>query len=198
MFVIHIFLFCVCNCHGNVSILSIFLQGFDFRHLGSWNIDSMEIELPDKSSDETLATFIEDLEKFKIPISFQKQDKCIRPVLKVVPIDSFLALNNTECKLKGHFIKNTCQSYLIYAFQNISLDGHFILKLKCNLIFQPIIHILIRAQHLTYDLFEIQVFSNKYVHLASWNIKENIIRHVYIKSRIKNKFQSFQYFHIDV
>ena len=163
MFVIHIFLFCVCNCHGNVSSLSIFLQGFDFQHLGSLNIDSMEIELPDKSSDETLATFSEDFGKFKIPMSFQKQEKCIRPVLKVVPIDSILALNNTECQIKGQFIKDTCQSYFIYAFQNILLDDHFILKLKCNLIFQPIVHILMETQHLTYDLFEIQIFSNRYI-----------------------------------
>ena len=180
MFVIFVFLFCVDNCHGNVSALSNFLQVFDFQHLDSLNIDSMEIELADQSSDETLAAFTEDFEKLKIPTSFQKKDKCVRPVLKVVQIDSILALNNTECQIKGQFIKNTCQSYLIYAFQNTLLDDHFILKLKCNLIFQPIVHILMKTQYQTYDLFEIHVFSNRYIHLAYWNIIENIIRYVKI------------------
>ena len=177
MFAIFIFLFCVCNCQGNLSTLSKFLQGFNFRHLDSLNIDSMEIELTDKSSDETLAAFTEEFGKFKISTSFQKQDKCIRPVLKVVPIDSILALNNTECQIKGQFIKNTCHSYLVYAFQNILLDDSFILKLKCNFIFQPFAHILVKTEPLVYHLYEVQVFSSRYIHLASWNTKENIIRY---------------------
>ena len=182
MFVIFVFLFCVDNCHGNVSALSKFLQVFDFQHLDSLNIDSMEIELADQSSDETLAAFTEDFEKLKIPTSFQKKDKCVRPVLKVVQIDSILALNNTECQIKGQFIKNTCQSYLIYVFENTLLDDSFISKLKCNLIFQPIVYILMKTQNLVYDLYEIQVVSNRYIHLASWDIKGNIMR--YLKTKM--------------
>ena len=187
MFQIFIFLFCVCNCNGNgnASTLVNFLQGFNFQHLHSLNIDSMEIELTDISSDETLAAFTEEFGKFKISTSFQKQDKCIRPVLKVVPIDSILALNNTECQIKGQFIKHTCHSYLLYAFQNILLDDSFILKLKCNFIFQPFVHILVKTEPLIYYLYEVQVFSVRYIHLASWNIKENIIR--YVKTKIINR-----------
>ena len=181
MFSIFIFLFCVCNCHGNASALLKFLHGFNFQHLDSMNIDSMEIELIDKSSDETLAAFTEEFGKFKIPTSIQKKDECIRSVLKVVPIESILALNNTKCQIKGQFIKNTCQSYLIYVFQNILLDHSFISKLKCNLIGQPIVHVLMKTQPLLYDLYEIQVISSRNISLASWNIKEDIIRYVKIK-----------------
>ena len=195
MFVI--FLFCVCNCHGNSSILIRFLQDFNFQHLDSMNIDSIEVELPDHSSDETWALFAEEFQNFQKTTSFQVQDNCTIPALKVIPMNSIITLNNTECQIKGQFIRDTCQSYLIYSSENILvLDKNFISKLRCNLIFQPIVHILMKTRHLTYDLFEIQVFSNKYVHLASWNIKENIIR--YVKSRIINKSQSIQYFHIDV
>ena len=173
-----IFIFCVCNCHGNSSILIRFLQDFNFQHLDSMNIDSIEVELPDQSSDETWALFTEEFQNFQKPTSFQVQDNCSIPALKVIPINSIITLNNTECQIKGQFIRDTCQSYLIYASENILLDKYFISKLRCNLIFQPIVHILMKTQYQTYDLFEIHVFSNRYIHLAYWNIIENIIRYV--------------------
>ena len=177
-----IFLICVCNCHGNSSMLIRFLQNFNFKHLDSMNIDSIEIEPHDRSSDETWALFNDEIERFQKPISFQTPDNCSIPTLRVIPMDSILALNNTECQIKGQFIRDTCQSYLIYVFENILLDESFISKLKCNLIFQPIVHILMKTQPLVYDLYEIQVISNRYIHLASWNIKENIMR--YVKTKI--------------
>ena len=180
MFVI--FLFCVCNCHGNSSILIRFLQDFNFQHLDSMNIDSIEVELPDQSSDETWALFTEKFQNFQKPTSFQVQDNCSIPALKVIPINSIITLNNTECQIKGQFIRDTCQSYLIYASENILLDKYFISKLRCNLIFQPIVHILMKTHHLVYDLYEIQVFSNRYIHVASWNINENTMR--YVKTKI--------------
>ena len=177
-----IFLFCVCNCHGNSSILIRFLQDFNFQHLDSMNIDSIEVELPDHSSDETWALFAEEFQNFQKTTSFQVQDNCTIPALKVIPMNSIITLNNTECQIKGQFIRDTCQSYLIYASESILLDIYFISKLRCNLIFQPIVHILMKAQHLVYDLYEIQVMSNRYIHLASWNINENIMR--YVKTKI--------------
>ena len=173
-----IFLICVCNRHGNSSMLIRFLQNFNFKHLDSMNIDSIEIEPQDRSSDETWALFTEEFEKFQKRTSFQKQDQCSIPALKVIPMDSILALNNTECQIKGKFIRDTCKSYLIYVFENILLDDSFISKLKCNLILQPIVHILMKTQHLVFDLYEIQVISKRYIHLASWNMKENIMRYV--------------------
>ena len=180
MFVI--FLFCVCNCHGNSSILIRFLQDFNFQHLDSMNINSIEVELPDQSSDETWALFAEEFQNFQKTTSFQVQDNCTIPALKVIPINSIITLNNTECQIKGQFIRDTCQSYLIYASENILLDKYFISKLRCNLIFQPIVHILMKTQNLVYDLYEIQVVSNRYIHLASWDIKGNIMR--YLKTKM--------------
>ena len=184
-----IFIFCVCNCHGNSSILIRFLQDFNFQHLDSMNIDSIEVELPDQSSDETWALFTEKFQNFQKPTSFQVQDNCSIPALKVIPINSIITLNNTECQIKGQFIRDTCQSYLIYSFENTHLDESFISKLKCNLIYQPIVHILMKTEHLVYDLHEIQVSSNRYINLASWNIKENIMR--YVKSEIENMVSLF-------
>ena len=182
MFSILLFLICVCNCHANSSMLFKFLQDFNFQHLDSMNIDSIEIEPTDRLPDETWALFTEEFEKFQKPISFQKQDKCSIPALKVIPMESMIALNNTGCQIKGQFIRDTCQSYLIYASENILLDKYFISKLRCNLIFQPIVHILMKTHHLVYDLYEIQVFSNRYIHAASWNINENTMR--YVKTKI--------------
>ena len=172
------FVICVCNCYGNSSMLFKFLQDFNFQHLDTMNIDSIEIEPTDQPSDETWALFTEEFEKFQKRTSFQKQDQCSIPALKVIPMDSILALNNTECQIKGKFIRDTCKSYLIYVFENILLDDSFISKLKCNLILQPIVHILMKTQHLVFDLYEIQVISKRYIHLASWNMKENIMRYV--------------------
>ena len=177
-----IFLFCICNCHGNSSMLFQFLQDFNFQHLDSMNIDSIEIEPTDRLSDETWALFTEEFEKFRKPTSFQKQDNCSIPALKVIPMDSILSLNNTECQIKGQFIRDPCQSYLIYVFEDILIDDSFIFKLKCNLIFQPIVYILMKTQNLVYDLYEIQVVSNRYIHLASWDIKGNIMR--YLKTKM--------------
>ena len=182
VFSILILLNCVCNSHGNLSVLFKFLQDFNFQHLDSMNIDSIEIEQTDQSSDETWALFTEEFEKFQKPTSFQKQDNCSIPVLKVIPMDSILALNDKECQMKGQFIRNPCLSYLIYAFENILLDDSFICKLKCNLNFQPIVHILMKTQHLVYDMYEVQIISNRYIHLASWNMKENIMRYVKTES----------------
>ena len=182
MFSILILLNCVCNCHGNLSVLFKFLQDFNFQHLDSMNIDFIEIEPTDQSSDETWALFTKEFEKFQKPTSFQKQDNCSIPALKVIPMDSILALNDKECRKKGQFIRNPCLSYLIYAFENILLDDSFISKLKCNLNFQPIVHILMKTQHLIYDIYEVQVISNRYIHLASWNMKENIMRYVKTES----------------
>ena len=177
-----ILIFCVCNCHGSLLILFKFLQDFDFQHLDSMNIDSIEVELPDHSSDETWALFAEEFQNFQKTTSFQVQDNCTIPALKVIPMNSIITLNNTECQIKGQFIRDTCQSYLIYASENILLDKYFISKLRCNLIFQPIVHILMKTHHLVYDLYEIQVFSNRYIHAASWNINENTMR--YVKTKI--------------
>ena len=184
-----ILIFCVCNCHGSLLILFKFLQDFDFQHLDSMNIDSVEIELTDQPSDETWGFLAEEFEKFQKPTYFQKLDNCSIPALKIISMDSILALNNTECQIKGQFIRDTCQSYLIYSFENTHLDESFISKLKCNLIYQPIVHILMKTEHLVYDLHEIQVISNRYINLASWNIKENIMR--YVKSEIKNMVSLF-------
>ena len=177
-----IFIFCVCNCHGNSSILIRFLQDFNFQHLDSMNIDSVEIELTDQPSDETWGFLAEEFDKFQKPTYFQKLDNCSMPGLKIISMDSILNLNNTECQIKGQFIRDTCQRYLIYASENILLDKYFISKLRCNLIFQPIVHILMKTHHLVYDLYEIQVFSNRYIHAVSWNINENTMR--YVKTKI--------------
>ena len=181
MFSIIFFVICVCNCHGNLQTLFKFLQDFNFQHLDSINIESVEFEPTDQQSDETWALFTEEFQNFQKLTSFQKQDNCSKPAIKAIPMDSIMALNNTVCQKKGLFIRDTCQSYLIYAFENILLDEIFISKLKCNLIFQPIVYTLMKTQPSAYDLYEIQVISNRYIHLASWNIKENVMRYVETK-----------------
>ena len=162
------------------NVLLKFIEDFNFQHLDSMTIDAIEIELTDGSSDENLAGFTEGFGKLKKLTSFQKSEKCIRPALKIISISSILPLNNTECQIKGQFIRDTCQTYLIFVFENISLDVNFFLKIRCNFLFQPIIHILKNTQPLVYDLYEIQVFSQRYIHLALWNIKENIMWYVKI------------------
>ena len=182
MFSVLFFVICVCNCHGNLPILFKFLQDFNFQHLDSINIESIEFEQTDQQSDETWALFTEEFQNFQKFTSFQKQDNCSKPAIKAIPMDSIMALNNTVCQKKGLFIRDTCQSYLIYAFENILLDEIFISKLKCNLIFQPIVYTLMKTHPTAYNLYEIQVISNRYIHLASWNIKENVMR--YVKTKI--------------
>ena len=186
MFSVLFFVICVCNCHGNLPILFKFLQDFNFQHLDSINIESIEFEQTDQQSDETWALFTEEFQNFQKFTSFQKQDNCSKPAIKAIPMDSIMALNNTVCQKKGLFIRDTCQSYLIYAFENILLDEIFISKLKCNLIFQPIVYTLMKTHPTAYNLYEIQVISNRYIHLASWNIKENVMR--YVKTKIMHRY----------
>ena len=82
-------------CHGqgvqDTTILLRLLEDFNFQHLDSMKNDFIEIEFKDDSSeaaDETLATFIEEIEKISKPIGFQTQENCASPVLKIIPIYS--------------------------------------------------------------------------------------------------------------
>ena len=99
-------------CHGqgvqDSTILLRFLEDFNFLHLDSIRNDFIEIEFKDDSSeaaDETLATFIEEIEKISKPIGFQTQENCASPALKIIPIHSLENVNNTNCNIKGQFIK---------------------------------------------------------------------------------------------
>ena len=169
-------------CHGqgvqDSTILLRFLEDFNFLHLDSIRNDFIEIEFKDDSSeepDETLATFIQEIEKISKPIGFQTRENCVSPVLRIIPIPSLENPNNTNCNIKGQFIKDACLRFLMFAFKDLLLDDLFISKIRCYFPFQPFIHIIKKNQALNFDLFEVQVFSNKYIHLAHFNTKENVI-----------------------
>ena len=168
-------------CHGqgvqDSTILLKFLEDFNFLHLDSIKYDFIEIEFKGDSEepDETLATFIDEIEKISKLIGFQTQENCTSPMLKIISITSLGNLSSTNCNNKGQFIKDVCQNFLIFAFKELLLDDLFISKIRCYYPFQPFIHIIKKNQALNLDLYEMQIFSNKYIHLAYFDIKENVI-----------------------
>ena len=165
-----------------------FLENFNFQHLDSAaSFDSIKVEIMADLSDESIAVFIDEFDKFVKPISLlvenQEKDHTNGSTLHIVSVESIVVVNSTttnqKCQVKkGKFIKESYKSYLVLGNdKNIfPYEKTFLNSLNCYFHHQPYVYTLIQNDTHSYDLYELQIVSQKSVQLATWNNTDGNIR----------------------
>ena len=179
--------FLVSSIHGNSLTTTLkFLQYFNFQHLDFVNINFIQVDMmTDYSDDNTISILIEESDKFVKPLSSllnnQKENHDMS-TLKLIPFEAMINVNksNPNCQVKGKFIKESYNSYLIFGYDNIishqENEETFMNSIKCNFPYQPYVYTFTQKNSYIYDLYEVQVVSQKFVHLATWNSTTRNIR----------------------
>ena len=131
-------------------------------------------------SDEDLNIVIEEIERQTKPFGFfkAKSDNLTKrnsdkASLTVVPIDSVMSTNttNTSCiQNQGKFIQNECQTILMYSNQDITISKNIYKKLECQLVDQPYVFLLIQKNESSFELFEVQVITERMIRLMIWQM----------------------------
>ena len=170
-----------------------FLQNFNFQHLDFVSINFVKVDMMTYFHDDnSISILIEESEKFVKPLSSlqndQKENYNIL-TLNIIPFERITIIDKSHpnCQVKGQFIKENYQSYLIFGSGNISQDNNqetFINIIKCNFPYQPYVYAFMQKNSYNYDLYEVQVVSHKFVHLATWNSSTKNIRYNF---QISNK-----------
>ena len=132
-------------------------------------------------SDETISVFIDEFDKYVKPLSLENQEKehNNRSTLHIVPVESMVVnSSNQKCQVKGKFIKESYKSYLVLGNdKNIfPYEKTFLNSLNCYFHHQPYVYTLIQNDTHSYDLYELQIVSQKSVQLATWNNTDGNIR----------------------
>ena len=168
--------------HGegkSLPMLLQFLEKFDFQYLDSASIDFIKVEMADLS-DETISVFIDKQDKFVKPLSLETEEKehTNRSTLHIVPVQSIVVnLNKQNCQFKGKFIKESYKSYLVFGDDNIFPDEKtFMNNIKCYFPYQPYVYTLTQKDSYSYNLYELQIVSQKSVQLATWNNSDGNMR----------------------
>ena len=173
--------------HGNsLKPVLNFLQNFNFQHLDFVSINFLKVDMMTYFHDDnSISILIEESEKFVKPLSSlqndQKENHNIL-TLNIIPFEGITIIDKSHpnCQVKGQFIKENYQSYLIFGSGNISQDNNqetFINIIKCNFPYQPYVYAFMQKNSYNYDLYEVQVVSHKFVHLATWNSSTKNIRY---------------------
>ena len=167
--------FVVSPIHGNSLTTTLnFLQNFNFLHLDLVSINFIEVEMTD-FSDDNISILIEESDKFVKPLSLQnqKENHLYKSTLNVIAFEEMIVnkSNPNNCQVKGKFIKGSYKSYLIFGHDNIFQEDEetFMNSIKCNFPYQPYVYTFAQKNSYIYDLYEVQVVSQKFVHLATWN-----------------------------
>ena len=169
-----ILLLLVSFVHGNLNDVMEVLKEIEFEHLDFMQINYLTFDFKDMT-DEDFFIFINQVENQTKPITIEKQNDCNGLNLNIIPNESEMIIEKENCsRAKGHFIKNSCESYLIYDLNGFSLTDINVLyhRLSCGFIYQPIVFFLVK--NVKYELYEIQVPMKKSVHLASWSTNEYV------------------------
>ena len=167
--------------YGQATLLPTllnFLENFNFRHLDSASIDFIKVEMADLS-DESISVFIDEFDKFVKPLSLENpEEEHNRSTFHIVPVESMdVSSRNQNCQVKGKFIKESYKSYLVFGDDNIFPDEEtFMNSVNCNFPYQPYVYTLIQKDAYSYDLYELQIVSQKSVQLATWNNSDGNIR----------------------
>ena len=162
----------------SVTTLLHFLENFNFQHLDSVSIDFIKVEMADLS-DESISVFIDEFDKFVKPLSLENpEEEHNRSTFHIVPVESMdVSSRNQNCQAKGKFIKESYKSYLVFGDDNIFPDEEtFMNSVNCNFPYQPYVYTFTQKYSYIYDLYEVQVVSQKFVHLATWNSTTRNIR----------------------
>ena len=156
-----------------------FLEKFNFQHLDLASIDFIKVEMADLS-DETISAFIDKQDKFVKPLSLETEEKehTNRSTLHIVPVESMVVnSSNQKCQVKGKFIKESYKSYLVFGDDNIFPDEKtFMNNIKCYFPYQPYVYTLTQKDSYSYNLYELQIVSQKSVQLATWNNSDGNMR----------------------
>ena len=173
--------------HGNsLKPVLNFLQNFNFQHLDFVSINFLKIDMMTYFHDDnSISILIEESEKFVKPLSSLQNDQKENYNILTLNIIPFEAITNIDkshpnCQVKGQFIKENYQSYLIFRSGNIFQDNNvqaLIQVINCNFPYQPYVYVFTHKNSNVYDLYEVQVVSHKFVHLATWNSSTKNIRY---------------------
>ena len=161
------------KCSGDLSSFIGFLPDINLIQLNHINSSTITFGI-DNESDEIIFTIVEQIEKHVMPIYFEDQnnilnnESCEVPTLLVLPIDSKWLQQNKSCDVKGRFIHNPCQTILIYSNHKIEFNPTFYRWMKCNLIHQPIIFIWRQSNKTSFELFEVQLTTERILNLITW------------------------------
>ena len=161
------------KCSGDLSSLIGFLPDINLIQLHQINSSTISFSM-NNESDEIIYTFVEQIEKHVKPIYFEDRNNilnselCEVPTLIVLPIDSQWLQQNGSCDVKGRFIYNPCQTMLIFANYKVEFDPNLYHWMKCNLVHQPIVFVWMRSNKTSYELFEVQLTTERIVKLITW------------------------------
>ena len=84
-----------------------------------------------------------------------------------MPLDLALSTENESCDMKGDFIEKPCYNFLVYSSVGIPYDELFYQQLKCNLVHQPFVFILMPNED-SFELGELQIPMRRTLKLISW------------------------------
>ena len=173
--------------HGNsLKPVLNFLQNFNFQHLDFVSINFLKVDMMTYFHDDnSISILIEESEKFVKPLSSLQNDQKENHSILTLNIIPFEAITNIDkshpnCQVKGQFIKENYQSYLIFGSGNIFQDNNveaLIQVINCNFPYQPYVYVFTHKNSNVYDLYEVRVVSHKFVHLATWNSSTKNIRY---------------------
>ena len=174
--------------HGNsLKPVLNFLQNFNFQHLDFVSINFLKVDMVTYFHDDnSISILIEESEKFVKPLmsSLQNDQKENHNILtlNIIPFEAITNVDKShpDCQVKGQFIKENYQSYLIFGSDNFFQDNNketLIQVIKCNFPYQPYVYAFMQKNSYNYDLYEVQVVSHKFVHLATWNSSTKNIRY---------------------
>ena len=125
--------------------------------------------------DEDMNIVIEETERQSIPFGFLKEKSenstetdCEKVSLIVLPIKSVLQSNISCSQNQRKFIQNVCQTILIYSDHDIRMTKNIYKKIECQLVDQPFVFLLIQKNGSLFELFELQVITERMIKLMIW------------------------------
>ena len=154
-----------------------FVKEFDFQHLDFLQLNSITVDVKE-ISDANIYTLVEHFQNQAKPLTtIRKLNDCKGYNLNIISNESEMIIKNETCSnITENFIRNHCQSYLIYTLNKLSLDDFNSLykRLKCSFVNQPFVFFFKKQDSMNYELYELQVGAKRTVHLASWKTSGSI------------------------
>ena len=163
------------NVLGDLIDITRFLNDINHQYLNFVNFTTLNMKHRE-FSDEDVAALTDIIANLAKPIAFDNHFEfnhteidatCKTNTLVIIPLDLALINANDSCDVKGDFIEKPCHNFLVYSSIRITFDELFYQQLKCNLVHQPFVFILMPHED-SFELVEVQVPMRKTLKLISW------------------------------
>ena len=165
------------NVLGNLIDITRFLNDINRHNLNFVNFTTLNF-IHREFSDEDVAILTDNITNLAKPIAFDNRFEfnhteidvtCNTNTLVIIPLDLALSTENESCDVKGDFIEKSCHNFLVYSNIRIVLDEMVYQLLKCNLVHQPFVFVLMpNNDEDSLELIEVQIPMMKSVKLISW------------------------------